>query len=123
MEFAGICLATKDVRKLSAFYQAVLQTVSDCDGEIHQEIRTQGAALAILRDENAGICGNQKLRMAFNRGRCGRGICPAAKPGRVGRRTARNPAVGRAESVFFGPGRESVDLSEFSEEINEWALP
>ncbi|PWL42455.1 MAG: glyoxalase [Clostridiales bacterium] len=65
MEFAGICLATKDVRKLSAFYQAVLQTVFDCDGEIHQEIRTQGAALAILRDENAGICGNPKLRMAF----------------------------------------------------------
>lgn len=65
MKFAGICPTTKDVRKLSEFYQAVLQTVSDCDDEIHQEISTEGAALAILRDDGVESRGNYNLSMAF----------------------------------------------------------
>ena len=43
MFFAGICLSTKEVKRLSDFYQKILQTTSDCDDEIHQEIHTQGA--------------------------------------------------------------------------------
>lgn len=64
MIFSGICLLTEDVRKLSDFYQKVLQTTSDSDDEIHQEIRTQGACLAILKYENADS-GNPNMNMAF----------------------------------------------------------
>ena len=64
MVFAGICLLTKDVRRLAEFYQKVLQTGSDCDSEIHQEIHTDGACFAILRcEESCG--GNPNMSMAF----------------------------------------------------------
>lgn len=42
MRFEGICLITNDVRRLSEFYQKVLRTSSDCDDNIHQEIKTEG---------------------------------------------------------------------------------
>lgn len=60
MIFSGICLLTKDVQRLSDFYQKILQTTSDCDDEIH----TQGAFLAILKyyDANGG---NPNMNMAF----------------------------------------------------------
>ncbi len=64
MDFSGVCLLTKDVRRLSDFYQKVLQTSADCDDEIHQEIHTQGAYLAILKYENADG-GNPNMNMAF----------------------------------------------------------
>lgn len=64
MLFSGICLLTKDVQRLSNFYQKILQTTSDCDDEIHQEIHTQGAFLAILKyDGDNG--GNPNMNMAF----------------------------------------------------------
>ena len=44
---------TKDVQRLSEFYQNILQTTSDCDDEVHQEIHTQGAFLAILKYDDA----------------------------------------------------------------------
>ena len=64
MLFSGICLLTKDVRRLSEFYQKILQTTSDCDDEIHQEIHTQGAFLAILKYYNVNV-GNPNMNMAF----------------------------------------------------------
>lgn len=64
MRFEGICLITNDVRRLSEFYQKVLQTSSDCDDNIHQEIKTEGAFLAILHcDETKD--GNPNMSMAF----------------------------------------------------------
>ena len=52
MIFAGICLMTKDVKKLADFYKEILQTVSDdSDDDIHQEIHTKGASFAILKNE------------------------------------------------------------------------
>ena len=65
MIFAGICLITKDVRRLSAFYKSILGTTSDCDDEIHQEIITEGAALAILKNDDIKIAGNSNMSMAF----------------------------------------------------------
>lgn len=64
MKFAGICLITSDVRRLSEFYQKILQTTSDCDDEVHQEIHTDGAALAILRCDISNS-GNPNMSMAF----------------------------------------------------------
>jgi len=64
MTFAGICLITNNVRQLSEFYQKVLRTTSDCDDEIHQEIHTDGAALAILYCESSNG-GNPNISMAF----------------------------------------------------------
>ena len=65
MLFAGICLVTKDVQRLSDFYQLVLQTTSDCNDEIHQEILTGGASLAILKGEDINQIGNSNMSMAF----------------------------------------------------------
>lgn len=64
MIFSGIGLLTKDVRRLSDFYQKILRTTSDCDDEIHQEIHTQGAFLAILKCDNDDS-GNPNMNMAF----------------------------------------------------------
>ena len=64
MIFSGICLLTKDVKRLSYFYQKILQTTSDCDDEVHQEIHTQGAFLAILKYDDANG-GNPNMSMAF----------------------------------------------------------
>ena len=64
MLFAGICLLTNDVRRLADFYKAVLSVPSDCDDEVHQEILTQGAALAILKTDEA-VCGSPTMTMAF----------------------------------------------------------
>ncbi len=65
MVFSGLCLITKDVKRLSNFYKMILMTTSDCDDEIHQEILTEGAALAILRCEEASSVGNASMSMAF----------------------------------------------------------
>lgn len=64
MLFAGICLITNDVRRLADFYKAVLAVPSDCDDEVHQEILTQGAALAILKADGVER-GNHSMTMAF----------------------------------------------------------
>ena len=63
--FFFICLYTENIKRLSNFYQLVLQTTADCDDEMHQEILTDGASLAILKRENADISGNRNMSMAF----------------------------------------------------------
>ena len=65
MIFAGLCLTTDDVRRLSDFYQRVLRTTSDCDDNIHQEIHTSGASLAILKSDNISEHGNKNMSLAF----------------------------------------------------------
>ncbi len=65
MIFAGICLYTKDVKRLSDFYQLVLQANTDCADEIHQEILTDGACLSILKCEDTAADGNRNMSMAF----------------------------------------------------------
>ena len=64
MIFSGIGLITKDVRRLSDLYKKILQTTSDCDDEVHQEIHTQGAFLAILKCDDAEG-GNSNMNMVF----------------------------------------------------------
>lgn len=64
MIFEGICLITNDVKRLSEFYQNVLQTTSDSDDDIHQEIKTRGAFLSILYCDQA-TKGNPYMSMAF----------------------------------------------------------
>ena len=65
MIFTGICVRTKDVQRLSDFYKKVLQTTSNCDDAVHQEIATQGAALAILKvDIDEDMC-NNNISLAF----------------------------------------------------------
>lgn len=64
MIFEGICLITNDVKRLSEFYQKVLQTTSDSDDDIHQEIKTRGAFLSILYCDQA-TKGNPYMSMAF----------------------------------------------------------
>ena len=65
MIFAGICLMTKDVRKLADFYKKVLQTTSDYDDEIHQEVFTNGASFAILKNDENSKAGNSNMTMIF----------------------------------------------------------
>ena len=65
MVFAGICLVTRDVRRLSAFYKSILRTTSDCDDELHQEVITEGAMLAILKNDDIRISGNSNMSLAF----------------------------------------------------------
>ncbi len=65
MELAGLCIRTNDVRRLAAFYKMILETTSDCDDEIHQEICTNGAALAILKDSGSAPSGRGAVSMVF----------------------------------------------------------
>ena len=65
MIFAGICLMTEDVRKLADFYKEILQTASDYDDEIHQEIFTKGASFAILKNDGISGVGNSNMTMNF----------------------------------------------------------
>mgnify|MGYP003604846702 CR=1 FL=1 len=65
MIFAGICLMTEDVRKLADFYKEILQTASDYDDEIHQEIFTKGASFAILKNDGITQAGNSNMTMIF----------------------------------------------------------
>lgn len=54
MIFAEAGLMTMDVPRLSKFYREVLKTESDCDDTVHQEIRTNGAALTMYFEDPAG---------------------------------------------------------------------
>ena len=47
MEFLGICLITKDVPTLAEFYAKVLGVKAE-GNDVHAEIRTKGAGLAIF---------------------------------------------------------------------------
>lgn len=50
MKLAGICLITKDVGRLRAFYENALGAQATGD-DTHTEISTQGAGLAIFSEE------------------------------------------------------------------------
>lgn len=50
MRFEGICLITSDVNRLAEFYCKVLEVESEGD-DIHQEVHTDGAELAIFSKE------------------------------------------------------------------------
>lgn len=65
MVFAGVCLRTTDVLRLADFYKMILKTTSDCNDLIHQEILTNGAALAILRVDDEETRGNKSISLAF----------------------------------------------------------
>ena len=47
MKFAGICLITEDVSRLTEFYRRVLQTTADGD-DTHATIDTKGAGISIF---------------------------------------------------------------------------
>ena len=50
MNFTGICLVTDDVSALVAFYRAVLGVNAEGD-DVHAELRTEGAGIAIFSTE------------------------------------------------------------------------
>ena len=50
MEFIGICLITKNVPALAEFYTKVLDVEAEGD-DVHVELKTEGAALAIFSIE------------------------------------------------------------------------
>ena len=49
MNLAGICIVTKNVNRLVEFYKKILKAESEGD-DIHSEIKTDGAGLAILSE-------------------------------------------------------------------------
>mgnify|MGYP002544193280 FL=1 len=65
MIFAEVGLMTMDVPRLSKFYREVLKTESDCDDDVHQEIRTNGAALTIYNDGSIRESANNNVILAF----------------------------------------------------------
>lgn len=62
---AEVSLLTNDVLKLADFYKTILNTTSDGDDEIHQEILTKGAALTIYNDGTKKNNNNQNICIAF----------------------------------------------------------
>jgi uncharacterized glyoxalase superfamily protein PhnB len=73
MTFDGVCLITEDVRALTKFYEQVLQSEAE-GGDVHAELKTQGAALAIYArsaaERDMGFCfeehcGVGKLTLGF----------------------------------------------------------
>lgn len=52
------------MKRLSDSYQKILQTTSDCDDKIHQEIHTKGVFLAIFKYDDANG-ENPNMNMAF----------------------------------------------------------
>ncbi len=73
MELAGFCIITDDVRRLSLFYQRILRAEAAGD-DVHTEIRTRGAGLAIYSTDAARkdmgfdfstYCGSGKAVLMF----------------------------------------------------------
>lgn len=65
MILAEVCLLTNDVLKLAKFYKTILNTTSDSDDEIHQELSTKGVALTIYNDGTKKNNNNQNICIAF----------------------------------------------------------
>lgn len=49
MKFNGVCLITKDVRALAEFYKKALNASGDVN-DVHAELETEGAGLAIFSE-------------------------------------------------------------------------
>jgi predicted enzyme related to lactoylglutathione lyase len=65
MILAEVCLLTNNVLRLAEFYRTVLNTTSDSDDEVHQEIFVKGAALTIYNDGKEKNNTNQNICIAF----------------------------------------------------------
>lgn len=66
MVLSEVCLLTNNVLGLSEFYKKVLNTTSDSDDEVHQEILVNGATtLTIYNDGNNKNNSNQNICIAF----------------------------------------------------------
>ena len=65
MILAEVCLLTNNVLRMAEFYKAVLNTTSDSDDEVHQEIFTNGTTLTIYNDGNEKNNSNQNMCIAF----------------------------------------------------------
>jgi len=65
MVLAEVCLLTNNVLKLAEFYKTVLNTTSDCNDEIHQEIMIDGVSLTIYNDGKEKNNSNQNMCIAF----------------------------------------------------------
>lgn len=65
MILAEVCLLTNDVLRLAEFYKKVLNTTSDSDNEVHQEVSVDGATLTIYNDGTEKNNSNQNMCIAF----------------------------------------------------------
>ncbi len=65
MNLAEVCLLTKDVPGLAAFYKKILKTASDCEDDVHQAIKTDGALLTIYNNGEVSDNKNENLFLAF----------------------------------------------------------
>ena len=65
MILAEVCLLTNNVLRMAEFYKTVLNTTSDCEDEIHQEILIKGAALTIYNDGKKKNNTCQNICIAF----------------------------------------------------------
>lgn len=65
MLFSEVCLFTKDVVTLADFYKCILKTTSDCEDEVHQQMKTQGATLSIYNNGDVKDSKNENISIAF----------------------------------------------------------
>lgn len=65
MEFAGICLITENVPALAKFYSQVLGIKAE-DGDIHVELKTKGASIAIFSSKGMEAMAPGSMRGAGN---------------------------------------------------------
>lgn len=65
MILAEVCLLTNNVLRLSEFYKTILNTTSDSDDEVHQEILVDGTTLSIYNDGKVKNNLNQNICIAF----------------------------------------------------------
>jgi len=65
MRFAGICLITKNVSNLAAFYKKVLAVTADGD-DSHVELHTDGAGMTIFSVEGMESLAPKSMQGAGN---------------------------------------------------------
>ncbi|HEX3076112.1 MAG TPA: VOC family protein [Lachnospiraceae bacterium] len=65
MVLAEVSLLTNDVLTLSDFYRKVLDTTTNSEDEVHQELKTEGVALTIYNDGTRKNNMNQNMCIAF----------------------------------------------------------
>jgi len=62
---AEVCLHTRDVPRLSQFYQELLHTPSDGEDPVHQSLDGGGFTLSFYNDGHVSESGNARLSLAF----------------------------------------------------------
>ena len=65
MYLGEICLFTRDVRRLAAFYKQLLQVENHSDAEVYQAILESEPMLTILRREDLPDGAPQRAALAF----------------------------------------------------------